>query len=174
MLDTRYDMAYIYSISTTNRLRALMGEAKMNARAELQTYSQKMEADIAKIRADYTGPVEMKHAYLAGAFEALAEMAAHDADTEAAICQRDKITTLTKFEGQNPVRALEWDEVHDFCDYLKAGLAMRYGECDEMENVRHCFKKLQADLCELENMLGATDALDAWTDARIKAEKEAA
>ena len=98
---------------------------------------------------------------------------AEKADSEAANTQRI-CNSLSEYEKAAPVHALEYDEVHDFLDYLKAGLGMRYDDCDEMQVVRDSFKRLQADLCELENMLGATDALDAWTDARIKAEKEAA
>lgn len=144
----------------------------MNARSQIfTTYAAQAAATVATLEGGAQN--DISRAMIAASLREWVKHYAERADTEAANTQRI-CGSLAEYEKAAPIYALEWDEVHDFCDYLKAGLSMRYGDCDEMENVRHSFKKLQADLCELENMLGATDALDAWTDARIKAEKEAA
>ena len=144
----------------------------MNARAQLfSTYAAQAAATVATLEGGEQN--DISRAMNAAALREWVRHYAEKADTEAANTQRI-CRSLTEYEKAAPLHALEWDEVHDFLDYLKAGLGMRYDDSEEMENVRHSFKKLQADLCELENALGATDTLAAWTDARIKAQKEAA
>ena len=144
----------------------------MNARAEIfSTYAAQAAATVATLEGGEQNNIS--RAMNAAALREWVRHYAEKADSEAANTQRI-CNSLSEYEKAAPVRATDWDEIHDFLDHLRACLEMRYDDCDQMQIVRDSFKRLQADLCDLETALGATDALDAWTDARIKAQKEAA
>jgi hypothetical protein len=142
-------------------------------RAEVLSYSAQAALFIANTEAEHPPTQFLAYAMQAGAFRSRMCHFAEKADAEAAntarICR-----SLTEYERAAPRRAIEWDEAHDFLDFMLAGLEMRYDDSDEMQDVCAAMKQLQKSLCELESMRTSADSLAAHTDALIKKQKEAA
>lgn len=146
----------------------------MNARAAIfTTYSAQAALRAAQIETEHAPTQFGAYAMQAGAFKNQATHYAEKADAEAANTQRI-CNSLAEYEKAAPIRAIEWDELHDFLDYLRAGLEMRYDDCDEMQTIKDSFRRLQRDLCELESVKTAEESLAAFTDARISESKVAA